>query len=209
MHPNYNIWYHKRNVITTCSAWERFRKPSRICENLKTLPGLRIEQGCDGAASDVIHVGEITRLLAVAVHNHRPAFADPLYEAKQAHVRPPCWAVDGEVAQHGHAYAVQVMVGVAQCLRRLLGGCVGGKGAIGVGVFPKRSRIVGPVEAGSGGQNELLDLMFLAKLQQVQCAGDVGLELHPRILDGLADAGAGSQIHDSVEWRRGSRVLGG
>ena len=72
----------------------------------------------DGAAGDIVDVGEAARLGAVAGEAHRAALGDPLAEAEHDHIRPPGRAVDGEVAEDGHIDAKQVVVAVGQRLRR-------------------------------------------------------------------------------------------
>ena len=45
----------------------------------------------------------------------------------------------------------------------------------------------------------------MAEGEQVQGAGDVGVEVDPGVLDGLADARARGEVDDGVKWVSGAR----
>ena len=72
--------------------------------------------GENGAAGDVIDVGEVARLRAIAEDGDGRAFVDPLDEAEGRHVGSSGGTVDGEIAQDGDVEAVEVMVGVGEHL---------------------------------------------------------------------------------------------
>lgn len=55
----------------------------------------------DGSAGDVVDVGEVAGLIAVAEEFDGLAFVYPFNEAEEAHVGPACWPVYGKVTDNG------------------------------------------------------------------------------------------------------------
>src|SRR3990170_992740 len=88
-------------------------------------------------------------------------------------------------------------VGKTQHLSGQLGGAVGRDGAQLEVVFGKRNAAGDAVNGAGGPKEELAHLELAARLQKVQCAGNVYALIEPRVFDGRADAGARRQVdHD-------------
>lgn len=95
-------------------------------------------QGRDGAAGDVINVGEVTGLAAVAVERDGSAFVDPANESQGRHVGTSGGTVNGEVADDRGIDAVEVMPRKGHRLGPFLRGGVGRDRAIDRLVLGKR-----------------------------------------------------------------------
>ena len=54
--------------------------------------------------------------------------------------------------------------------------------------------VVRPVETGCRGEDELLDAVAAAEIEQVERAVGVGLKIDPGVLDGWTDAGTSGEI---------------
>src|SRR5438093_13351398 len=68
----------------------------------------------DSTSGDVIHIGEVTRLLAITKNDHRPRLANPLDEPKNTHVRTTRKTIDREVPQNRNIDTVKMMVAVTK-----------------------------------------------------------------------------------------------
>ena len=156
-------------------------------------------QGGDGAAGDVVDVGEVARLGTVTIDGDLAAFANALGEAEGSHVGATGGAVDGEVAEDADVEAVQKVIGVGHGLGVFFGRGVGGELAVGVHVLAIGRGMALAVEARGRGEHEFPDVEVAAHFEDVERAFDIGLYVDGGILDGGADAGAGGEVDDGVE----------
>ncbi len=181
-----------------------------IAAQVDHLEAQRPERG-QRAAHDVVDVGEIALLPAVAVEHDRPSFLHPLDEAEDAHLRPAGRAVDREVAQNGDIQSMQRMEAVAQQLRRALGGGVGRERAADIGVFTEGACVVRAVQTGGRGLHELRDGVRAAQLEQMERAQHIRAGIKLGEANAGAHAGAGGEVDHRLEWAKpgqGRQCLG-
>jgi len=150
----------------------------------------------DGAAGDIVDVGEAAGLAAIACDEDFAAFGDPLAEAEDGHVGAAGGAVDGEVAEDGDVEVVEVMVGVGHDLGAFFAGGVGLEGMVGVVGFFVGVGATIAVEAGGGGEDEFRAGGLAAVFEHVEGAGGVGFQVEPGVFDAAADAGDGGEVDD-------------
>ena len=157
----------------------------------------RFETG-QGAAGDVVDVGEVPGLGAIAVEGDWLAAADPLAEAERGHVGTPGRTIDGEVAEHRDIDPVKVVPDVGETLGGEFGSGVGGDGAGYDRVLGERHRLPG-VERGGGSNYKLGHLMPDHAFEQIEGAHRVGAHVQVRGENARPDAGPGSEIDHGVE----------
>ncbi len=148
---------------------------------------------------NIIRIGKVPLLRAIAVEDHRFPLGDPLDEAKDAHIGPTGGAVHGEVPEDRDVKPVEMMIRVTEGLRRLLGRSIGGERPIGGGILTKRPFALA-IDARCGRQDKLPDAGVPAALQQIEGADDIGLEIGPGVLDARSYPGTGRQVYDSSDW---------
>ncbi len=147
---------------------------------------------------DVVDVGEVSAVLPVIEDGDRLARKDGAGEFEQGHVRPAPGAVYGEEAQSRGGQSVQVAVGVGHQLVGLFAGgvqaqrvvhiVVDGEGLVGIGAVDRAARSV----------DQVLDPVVAAALQDVGEAGQVGVHIGHRVLDGVTDPGLGGEVDDPL-----------
>ena len=151
----------------------------------------------DGAAGDIVDVGEAAGLVTIAGDEDLAAFGDPLAEAEDGHIGAAGRAVDGEVAEDGDIEVVEVVVGVGHDLGAFFAGGVGLEGMVGVvGFFVGCGSRAVAVEAGGGGEDEFRAGGLAAVFEHVEGAGGVGFQVEPGVFDAAADAGDGGEVDD-------------
>ncbi len=91
------------------------------------------------------------------------------------------------------------MVSEAEGLGRLLRGGVRRERTVGARVLGVGHGIVRAVQAGRGGENELVYAVNARVLEQVERARGVRVEVDPRVDDRVADAGAGGEVDDCID----------
>lgn len=122
--------------------------------------------GEEGAAGDVVDVGEIAALGTVAVELDRIALVDPLDEAVGGHIRATGGSVDGEIAEDGDVESEEMMVSIGKDFCGFFGSGVGGDGLVNWEGFAKGHGLAG-VEGGSRGEDELRDLVVTHGFEEV------------------------------------------
>ena len=150
----------------------------------------------DDALEDVVDVGEVALAVAVVEDPDRAALGEGLGGGVVEHVRPAGGAVDGEEAQAGGRDAVQLAVAVGEELVGLLGGGVEGDGVVHLVVHGEGHLFVPAVDGGAGGVDQVLDRVVAAGLEDVVEADDVRLDVDVGVVDGVAHAGLGGEVHD-------------
>ena len=159
-----------------------------------------VERGHD-AADDVVHVGEVALVVAVVEDVDRLAGQDVAGEQEQRHVRPAPGAIDGEEAQARDRQPIEIGVGVRHHLVGLLGRGVERQRVLGVLVHRERHLRVGAVDGAGRGEDQVLDLVVTATLQDVQRADQVAVGICMGVLDGIAHARLRGQVHHALEAR--------
>ncbi len=152
----------------------------------------------DGSASDVINVGEVAGLFAIAIESDGLAAANPLDETEGAHVRAAGGTEDGEVAENRHVDAMEMVPGEGERLGGELGGGVGRDRAGDVGGFHKRHCGTG-VKRGGGGHEVTRNPVGDHEFEEIQRALCVGGQVNVGIDDAGAHAGACGEVDDGIE----------
>ncbi len=95
--------------------------------------------------------------------------------------------------------AEEVGVVRADLLSGDFGGGVGRNRAdYGIGLG-KRNLLIDPIDGGGGGEDEPVDTVAAAGVEQVKSPVDIGGEIQLRILNGRADSGTGGDVEDGIE----------
>src|SRR5688572_24770453 len=164
-------------------------------------------QGGDDAGDRVVYVGVITTGRTVAEYRDGLAGADQPRELVDRQVGALPRAVDREETQAKHGQFVQVPEGVTQQLARPLGGGVGAD-RLGHGVFlAERDARQIAVDAGAGGEQELLHAVLHRRLEQVGRALDVDPGVIGRLLDRRPHARHRRQVQDRCRFGPGNELV--
>ena len=163
----------------------------------------RVDQQPD-PPHQVADIGEVAPHVAVIVDVDRAAFQDRPGELEIGHVGPAPGPVDGEEAEQRDGEAVDMRPGMGHRLVRLLGrgierhlgvDLVGlGIGHLGVGAVDRRGR----------GHQEVPDARRPRHLHHVEGADQVGVDIDPGVVDGVAHPGLGGEMDDDLGARRGA-----
>ena len=155
------------------------------------------------ALHDVVYVSEVPQTVAVVEYFYLLALDQPVREAEVGHVRPAAGAVHGEEPQARGRYVVELAVGVGQQLVALLGGSVEADGVVHLVVGGVRHFLVGAVDAGRGGVDQMLHagassvVAVAAGLQDVVESDQVALDVRVGVCDAVPDPGLGCKVdHD-------------
>ena len=114
--------------------------------------------------------------------------------------------VDGEEAQARDRQAVEMAVGVGHQLVGLLGRRVEAERMVDIVVDRERHLGVGAVDRAGRGIDQVPAPLVPAALQHVEEADEVGVDIGVRVLERVAHAGLGREMHH--DRRAGSRRTG-
>lgn len=159
------------------------------------------------ALDDVIDVGEVAAAVAHVEDFDGVPAAQLLSEAEVGHVGPAHGAVNSEEAQPGRGDGVELGVGGGHELVGLLGGRVERHRRVDAVLLGERHLLVATVDRAGAGVDEVLDRVVTAGLEHVEEADEVTLEVGARVLDGVADARLGGEVHHDVEAVLGEQAL--
>ena len=162
-----------------------------------------------GAVDGVVVVAEDAELLALAHRDLGDERHQVVGDAGRVLAdRPGLVRADRvEVAQQGEPHLRRRDGDVAQdLLLHHLGPAVGvgGEGAPVLG----RAGLVGAVDRGAGGEDELVDVVLLHRADQREGGAEVVLVVVERLLDALADRLVAGEVDDRVEALGREQVLG-
>ena len=152
----------------------------------------------DDAFHDVIDIGEVAAAVAVVIDLYGLATEQAVGKAKVGHVGPSGGAIDGEEAQAGGGYVVELAVAVGHELVALLGGGIEAHGIVHPIVNAERHLLVAAIHTGAAGVYQMLHGIVPARLQDVVEANHVGLDVRIRILDAVAHARLRGQVDHNV-----------
>lgn len=159
------------------------------------------------ALDDVVDEGEVAAAVAHVEDLDGVAAAQLLGEAEVGHVGPAHGTVHGEEAQAGRRDGEELGVGGGHELVGLLGGGVERHRRVHAVLLGERHLLVAAVDRAGAGVDEVLDRVVAAGLEHVEEADEVALEVGTRILDGVAHARLGGEVHHDVEAVLGEQAL--
>ena len=152
----------------------------------------------DDAFHDVIDIGEVAAAVAVVVDLYGLATEQAVGEAKVGHVGPSGGAIDGEEAQAGGGYVVELAVAVGHKLVALLGGGIEAHGVVHAVVGAEGHFLVAAIHGAGAGIHQVLHGMVSARLQDVVEAHDVALDIDIGVVDAVAHARLRGQVDHNV-----------
>ncbi|MPL96396.1 hypothetical protein SDC9_42574 [bioreactor metagenome] len=157
----------------------------------------RVDQQAD-RLDQIGDIGEVALHVAVIVDIDRPAFEDRLGELEQRHVRPAPGTVDGEEAEHGDRQAEEMGIGMRHRLGRLLRRGIEGHLVIGLHHLAIGHLGVRAIGRGGGSEQHMRRREGPRRLEDLEGADDVALEIGARVLDRVAHARLRGQMHHHV-----------
>lgn len=148
---------------------------------------------------DVVDVGEVAAAVAHVEDFDGVAVAQLLCEAEVGHIGPAHGTVHREETQAGGRDGVELGVCGGHELVGLLGGGVERHRRVHAVLLGERHLLVAAVDRTGARVDEVLDRVVAAGLEHVEEAHEVALEVGARVLDGVADARLGGEVHHDVE----------
>lgn len=179
-------------------------------ERQTVLAHLHLGRGVHYAPHALDDVGDVGEVAAAVTHIEDldgVAATQLLGEAEVGHVGPAHGAVHGEEAQSGRRDGVELGVGGGHELVGLLGGGVERHRRVDAVLLGERHLLVAAVDRAGAGVDQVLYRMVAACLEHVEESDEVALEVGARVLDGVADARLGGEVHHDVEAVRGEQAL--
>lgn len=159
------------------------------------------------ALDDVVDVGEVAAAVAHVEDLDGVAAAQLLGEAEVGHVGPAHGTVDREEAQAGRGDGVELGVGGGHELVGLLGGGVERHRRVHAVLLGERHLLVAAVYRAGARVDQVLHRVVAAGLKHIEEADEVALEVGARVLDGVAHARLGREVHHDVEAVLGEQAL--
>lgn len=159
------------------------------------------------ALDDVGDVGEVAAAVAHVEDLDGVAAAQLLGEAEVGHVGPAHGTVHGEETQAGRGDGIELGVGGGHELVGLLCDGVERHRRVHAVLLGERHLLVAAVDRAGAGVDQVLDRVVAAGLEHVEEADEVALEVGARVLDGVADARLGSEVHHYIEAVLGEQAL--
>ena len=163
----------------------------------------------NNALHDVIDIGEVAHAVAVVEDLDGLTLAELVGEAKIGHVGTASGTIDGEETEAGGGDVVELGIGVGHELVGLLGGGIEGDGIVYLVVGGIGDLLVGAIDGGAGGIDEMLDLMMAASLEDVVEADEVGLDVGIGVGDGVADTSLCGEVDDNGDGVLGEEAVDG
>lgn len=151
------------------------------------------------ALDDVIDIGEVAAAVAHVEDLDGLAATQLLCEAEVGHVGPAHGAVHGEEAQAGRGDGIELGVSGGHELVGLLGGGVERHRGVDTVLLGERHLLVAAVDRAGTGVDQVLDRVVAAGLEDVKETHEIALQVGARVLDGVADARLGGEVHHDVE----------
>lgn len=159
------------------------------------------------ALDDIVDVGEVAAAVSHVEDLDGVAAAQLLGEAEVGHVGPAHGAVHREEAHAGRGDGIELGVGGGHELVGLLCGGVERHRRVHAVLLGERHLLVAAVDRAGAGVDQVLDRVVAAGLEHVEEADEVALEVGARVLDGVADARLGNEVHHYIEAVLGEQAL--
>lgn len=179
-------------------------------ERQTVLAHLHLGRGVHYAPHALDNVGDVGEVAAAVAHIEDldgVAATQLLGEAEVGHVGPAHGTIHREEAQSGRRDGVELGVGGGHELVGLLGGCVERHRRVDAVLLGERNLLVAAVDRAGAGVDEVLDRVMAAGLEHIEESDEVALEVGARVLDGVADARLGGEVHHDIEAVLGEQAL--
>lgn len=179
-------------------------------ERQTVLAHLHLGRGVHYAPHALDNVGDVGEVAAAVAHIEGldgVAATQLLGEAEVGHVGPAHGTIHREEAQSGRRDGVELGVGGGHELVGLLGGGVERHRRVHAVLLGERHLLVAAVDRAGAGVDEVPDRVVAAGLEHVEEADEVALEVGARVLDGVAHARLGGEVHHDVEAVLGEQAL--
>lgn len=155
------------------------------------------------AVCDITGVNEVAGLISIAENGDSLPFSHAFRKDADDAAFPAValpFAVDIGKAENDIVYAVSETVKLEIILGRLFGEAVKGKRLLRQGLG-NRERVIGHISIGRcrGGEDDTLDAVFPAALEDTDRAGDVLMHVVLGISHGVGDEGLRRKMHDGIE----------
>ena len=172
----------------------------------------RIAEHVLDARDDVIDIGEVAVHIAVVVDLDGLAPADLVGELEIRHIRTAERPVNREEAQPRRRNAVEMAVGVRHEFIRLLRRRIEADRMVDIVRRRERRLLLVAVDRRARSKEQMLHLMMAARLEDVEEADDVRVDIRTRMVDAVPHASLRCEIDDNVrlillEQRRDRRLI--
>lgn len=148
----------------------------------------RIAEHVLDARDDVVNIGEVTVHIAVVVDLDGLASADLVGELEVRHIRTAERSVDREEAQPRRRNPVEMAVGVRHELIRLLRRRIETDRMVDIVRRRERRLLLVAVDRRARSKEQMLHLMMAARLEDVEEADDIRIDIRARMVDAVPHA---------------------
>lgn len=172
----------------------------------------RIAKHMLNARDDVVDIGEVAVHIAVVVDLDGLAPADLVGELEIRHIRTAERPVDREEAQPRRWNAVEMAVSVRHELIRLLRRRIEADRMVDIVRRRERRLLLVAVDRRARSKEQMLHLMMAARLENVEKADDVRVDIRARMVDAVPHTSLRREVDDNVrlillEQRRDRRLI--
>jgi hypothetical protein len=147
------------------------------------------------ALDDVIDKGEIALALAVVEYLDGLALTQFVGEAEVRHIRASGRTVNGEEAETGRWYVVELRIGMRHEFVALLSSGIEGNGVVNLVIGRVRHLLVAAIDRGRRGIDEMLNLVIATSLEDVVETYEIRLNVSPWISDRIAHASLSGEVN--------------
>ena len=138
---------------------------------------------------DVVDVGKVAVHVAVVINLNGFPIADLIGKLEISHVRTAVRTINGKEAQARRRNPIEMAVGISHKLVRFLRRCIEADRVIDVIRRRKRRLFLIAIDRRTGGEQQVSNLMVPASFEDIEEADDIRIDIRPRMVDTVADAG--------------------
>ena len=150
------------------------------------------------ALDDVVYIGEVALAMAIVEDLNLLALDQLVGESEVCHVGTTGRTIDGEEAQTGAGYVVELGIGMGHQLIALLGGGIEADGIVHLIVGGVWDLLVAAIDGGTAGIDQMADLVMAAGLEDIIEAYEIALDIGIGIGDAVSHSCLGGKVDDDV-----------